>query len=234
MDIQNPWLHLPTSPPFVLEADKNAVLRFNQKARPEHAIRLELLPEPFIGRPSAPIVLLGLNPGFDPEDETHHRDPTFYSLSRKNLAHELEDHPFYLLHPSLRAPGTCWCERRLSGFLARVPPACVANAVLCVEYFPYHWLKFGARLSVPSHQYSFSLVRRALGRQALVIVLRSIRLWEAAIPELARYPHKYVLRSAQNATVSERNCPGGYPGRHRDLGAGSSLMNFGGGLPARS
>ncbi len=59
----NPWLHLPMTAPFVLAEDAPLVERFNLTASPDHRLDLTLLPEPFLGLPSAPVVLLGLNPG---------------------------------------------------------------------------------------------------------------------------------------------------------------------------
>lgn len=62
--MENPWKHLPGQPPYVLPADAPAISSFNQGVSDEHQIRLELLPEPYLGDPDAPIILLSLNPGF--------------------------------------------------------------------------------------------------------------------------------------------------------------------------
>src|SRR5688500_3058766 len=63
----NPWLRLPDSGPYVLADDAEAVGRFNDKPnrKPIHLLRIhDLLPEPFIGSPDAPVVLLSNNPGW--------------------------------------------------------------------------------------------------------------------------------------------------------------------------
>jgi hypothetical protein len=52
-------------PPYVYAMDNLAVDAFNAHARDEHRIHTDVLPEPFLGRKDAPIVLLNLNPGFD-------------------------------------------------------------------------------------------------------------------------------------------------------------------------
>ncbi len=53
-------------------------------------------------------------------------------------------------------------------------------------------------------------MRQALARGAVVVLLRSARLWLTAVPELAGYARLYPLRSTQNSTLSRRNCPEGF------------------------
>ena len=55
-----PLARPPGRPPFVLPQDEEHIQRFNETATPSHRVRLELLPEPFLGNPRAPVVLLGL------------------------------------------------------------------------------------------------------------------------------------------------------------------------------
>ncbi len=87
----------------------------------------------------------------------------------------------------------------------------MAQGVLCVEYFPYHSRRFQhRRVQVPSQKYSFGLVRQALNRGAVIIVLRGQRLWLAAVPELQSYRSLYRTNSVQNPILSPRNCPEGY------------------------
>jgi len=69
----------------------------------------------------------------------------------------------------------------------------------------------GANISIPSQAYSFYLVQQAMKRNALIIQMRSRRVWQNAIPELSDYRHYYVLKNPQNPVVSENNCPDGYP-----------------------
>lgn len=46
----NPWRDLAFESPYALASDRLIVVRFDQKARPDHQIHLDLLPEPFLGR----------------------------------------------------------------------------------------------------------------------------------------------------------------------------------------
>ncbi len=207
----NPWLELPASEPFALADDLRAILAFNKSASPDLYIHLELLPEPFIGNPSAPIVVLALNPGFSPDDPRHHKSAQFIELSRKNLRVEQGLYPFFLLNPTLDAPGRNWWEKKLSRLISAKGRETVAQKVLCVEYFPYHSRRFAhAKLQVPSQAFSMQLIRNAMAREAIIVLLRSEKLWLKAIPELATYRRVYRIKNPQNVVITRNNCPDGY------------------------
>ncbi len=209
--LANPWLELPTSAPYVLPEDATAIEAFNRAADVRHRVDLTLLPEPFLGRPDAPVVLLCLNPGWKPWNAALHETPSFARASRASLEHAESPTPFFLLDPELNLPGGGWWRRKLRWPIEEVGLEVVANRVLCVEYFPYHSQRYGSRVPrVPSQDYGFGLVRDAMEREAAIVVMRSARRWEAAIPELASYGHRYHLRNVQNVCISPNNCPDGY------------------------
>jgi hypothetical protein len=211
--MDNPWSRLPTSRPFVLDEDRDAVARFNVSADERVRIHDELLPEPFLGRPEAPVVLLGLNPGFSEEDLRWHRDASFVGASRRNLVHAHLEYPFYLLDPAHESPGLRWWSRKLAALIVATNRPTVAHAILCVEYFPYHSSRFRHRkLSLSSQRYSFALVEAAIARKALVVLMRGERIWFGAVPALASYERLLRLRNVQNPTVTRNNLPDGYDG----------------------
>jgi hypothetical protein len=53
----NPWQELPHSPPYVLPDDRAPVAAFNLKSTETTKCDLNLFPEPFFGRPDAPVVI---------------------------------------------------------------------------------------------------------------------------------------------------------------------------------
>jgi hypothetical protein len=219
--VNNPWLTLPTNSPFVLKADQQRILGFNSKAKPEHFIHLELLPEPYLGNPSAPIILLNLNPGFSTEDICyHHGNDYFVQTSRADLLHESLEYPFYLLDPKNHAsPGSAWWRQKLKPLLNLYGLKRIANELCVIEFFPYHSQHFGCNSRIPSQLYSFYLVQEAMKRNALIIQMRSRKLWQIALPELANYRHYYELNNPQNTVISENNCPKGYPAILNILGS---------------
>jgi hypothetical protein len=85
----------------------------------------------------------------------------------------------------------------------------VARGVFCVEYFPYHSKTFGAKkLRVASQKYGFALVRRAMRRRAIIVVMRAEKLWRQEISGLCSYKKLYFLNSPRNTTISRNNCRG--------------------------
>ena len=91
--------------------------------------------------------------------------------------------------------------------LAIHPP----SSVLCVEFFGYHSDRFAHRkLRLPSQDYGVHLVRQAMARNAVVVVMRSRRFWFDAVLELESYPRRFSLRNVQSTYVSPRNCPDGF------------------------
>src|ERR1700674_3500503 len=92
----NPWLAVPSEPPYVLPCDSEIVHAYNSKHSDENCrLRLNVLPEPFIGFRTAPVLLLNLNPGFDDLDPDDHTRPEFQALLRNNYEHRFLDFPFY-------------------------------------------------------------------------------------------------------------------------------------------
>ena len=75
---------------------------------------------------------------------------------------------------------------------------------------PYTSRHFGCnKFILASQRYTFYLLEEALKREATIILMRGRNLWEQAVPALQHYPY-FTLNSARNASISERNCPGGY------------------------
>lgn len=60
---KNPWSELPVEAPFVVPCDSDLVKQFQiLPPPPEHELHLDLLPEPYLGRPDTPVLLLNLKP----------------------------------------------------------------------------------------------------------------------------------------------------------------------------
>jgi hypothetical protein len=206
----NPWIELPERPPYILSRDRAAVEPYNRtRATPETRIQDHVLPEPYLGDPSAPVVLLLLNPG------AYDLTPGSLTLSqyhgaRENLAHGKRLWPFLPLDPRNKDRSGWWRDS-LRPLIEDegIPAARLARGLFSIEYFPYVSKRYG-NLRVPSQAYGFALLREALARDALVVVMFGEGRWHDAVPELRTYQPRHRLRSSQNATISERNCPDGY------------------------
>jgi hypothetical protein len=212
--MENPWRSLRMEAPYVYEADKPAVAAFNALASDEYRIQTDVLPEPFLGRNDAPIVLLNLNPGFDEHAYLTYEDRYTRDAWRKNAVHEPLAYPFYFLDPQISQAGggAQWWKKKLKEPIQIAGEYRVASKILCIEYFPYPSRKFKPMRSlVESQQYSFALADQAIDRNAVIVLMRGKRLWEHAVPRLARYPRLFTLNSQQNVAISSKNCAEGFP-----------------------
>jgi hypothetical protein len=205
MSILNPWLALPSRPPYLLPCDSDAICAHNATAPEAYRLQLDLLPEPFFGSIKAPAVLLLLNPGFDDRDSEAHARPGFQSALRNNYTHGSSEFPFYYLDPVLDGPGRKWWERKL-GPVMKIDRKKLAISLLCVQYFPYHSRRFRSSLRLDSQKYGFHLVRSAINRGAVVVIMRAKKLWIKEIPELEGYSLSFTLKNPRNVTISRRNC----------------------------
>ena len=93
----------------------------------------------------------------------------------------------------------------------------MARCILNVVYFPYPSLRYGhQRLNLRSRAqvYNFNLVREAVKRKAVVVLLRSgkenRKAWLSAVPELDGYDKFYFGKNPQQPSVSRCNCPNFY------------------------
>lgn len=212
--MRNPWQDLPESSPYLLQSDRNSVLLHNKRVESDYQIRYEVLPEPYLGRPNAPVMLLGLNPGFKDEDLIFYEQEHVRKLWRKNILHEDMEYPFYLLDPSLdpNLGGTKWWQKKLKELISMAGGKNVANNICCVEFFPYHSLKYkGLKKTVGSQVYGFYLVHQAIQNGTTIIVMRKEKQWLDAVPELSQYKKLYHLNNNQQPYISRNNCPLGFP-----------------------
>jgi len=205
--IENPWRKLPQSKPFVLSDDAEEVKRFNKnpKRKSEHVVRLGLLPEPFVGSNDAPVLLLSNNPGYGKGAKVR-KKAAFRKLMRKNLRHTLTTCPFVYLHPDITKLGLKWWPNKLRHLINECGEAAVARSVLNVTYFPYASERFKhGKLALGSQQYSFQMVREAMERNAVIVLLRKCKWWFEAVDGLEKYAKLYRVKNTQSPTISPNN-----------------------------
>ena len=203
--MRNPWLELPRKPPLVLGEDCPHVEAFNRKAKDDHQLDLELLPEPFKGVRDAPLVLLLLNPGKNDGDRAVHAGP--YS---EHLRANLGDDRAAQRHLGLRPEGleiSDWWSRRLSALRREGHELDeLSRKVLSVEFHGYHsrsWSQLPVTL--PSQHYGFWLVESAIERGATIVTMRGNRLWSVAVPRLHGYEKAFQVKNPRAGTLSPGN-----------------------------
>ena len=205
----NPFTRINKNFPFLIEEKRNKIFEINFKLNYHHWLRLELYPEPYLGNPNAPIVLLNLNPGFSYEDLDWMENFTYRKLNKKNLIHMNKDYPFYLLNPKLSShPGYKWWSKKLKHLINKFGRKKVAQKIFVLEYIPYHSQKYSNKLDkidFISHRYNKILLKNATKRGALIILMRSFKKWENRYPFLKTYTNKCYLKNVQNPTITEGN-----------------------------
>ncbi len=200
----NPWTDLPHTDPFVLPSDRPLIDAFNARADPLHKVQTQAIPEPFFGRFDAPVVLLLLNPGFSSDGLHIPEAPEFLRAMREYLTNGNYDHLH--LQPGASGPGARWWMQRMRALIAATSQAEVAGAVLSLEFFPYHSIKFAhAKVRVPSQKFTFELLEVAMLRNAVIVAARGFRFWVEAVPSLAGYHKVMRPRSSQNMSISHGN-----------------------------
>lgn len=226
--MKNPWVHLPSKPLYVLDCDRKAVETFNEKVRSEDRRLLvdTMMPEPFIGKLNAPVLLLSNNPGAGKGRDLR-ADPKFHERIRANLHQTESKYPFYYLSADLDAsnPNRKWWERRVKWLIdgamkvsrraqvellsepsRRFSRDVVARSILNVVFFPYPSVKFGDDVPrLESQDFGFDLVRDAMRRDAFIVFMRTQRRWLNEIQELRNYKRMCEVDNVQNPTVSPTN-----------------------------
>lgn len=211
MHPENPWGDLPKREPYVLPMDREAVEAYarmsNVSRDPDTlGLRTELLPVPFVGNPSAPVVLLNGNPGFSDRDEADHQDPAFWDAASRNLTHEVAGPAFFPIDPRFEKTAAYrWWTAKLRRLIEDVGFESVANGVFCVETYPYHSRRFAGGTDVPSQAYTRSLLLGLIENRVFVVGMRARSRWETAVPELETYGAVHWLKNPQNPAVSPRN-----------------------------
>ena len=233
----NPWHNLPAKSPFYLPVDKNKLEAFNRKEEHKvgqnHRLNFELIPEAFIGRPDAPLVLLGNISGVSETGDppaAFRLKQSFQDRMRSNLLHTHSGLPFVYFDLNVTPTGEDWWERKLKYVLREIGNADVAKSILAwnllaVEFFPYvSWSSKYAHDSIQllSQDYSFDLVRnavkqeavivlpkgdrRGLGHEAVIVIRHGERRWLKKVPELDGYHRLVRLKEVRKGIISPGNC----------------------------
>ena len=211
---RSPWKALPEEGWFIHPDDETIVRDFNRLRRDDHDhfLHFDIVPEAFIGRPDAPLVLLSNNPGYvGGNNDQERRRADFMIKMRRNLLHESLDCPFVFLDPMLKGSyGQKWWRSKLRDLIEDLGVEVVARSILNVTYFPYASRRFGHwQVEVPTARYNFQLVREAIERKATIVRMRTGRhlwqLWLKSVPELYGYPKLIRVKNPQAATLNRTN-----------------------------
>lgn len=206
----NPWINMDESgPDYYLPSDFEFIQKFNayHQDNAQFQIRLDSIPEPYIGNPhTAKIVLLLLNPGHSDEDILWQRKADFRHSLFNNLRHQANDYPFYLLDPRFReSGGGQWWRKKLSPLLKIYDEKQLSQHILAIQWFPYHSVKYSRKplkSLLTSQQYSHWLTQKLIDQGKEIVVMRSLSMWK----EVVRFrENPIVLKNPRNPVISIAN-----------------------------
>lgn len=208
--MKNPWLNLPKTTPHILNEDFKVFIK--HKVKPSNfGLQLKILPIPFIGNfDKASVVLLCLNPGYHKSwDKKAYEDKYCYKQSIKSLSFSSTT-PFVYLDPKLQyTGGNWWWTRLFNPLIKKYGIERLSNKMMCLQYLAYHSETF-KRLPffLPSQNYTFFLLRKAMNKQKIIVIMRSKKLWLEVVPELKNYPY-IELKNYRMPYLTERNTKNG-------------------------
>lgn len=208
----NPWLQLPLTPPYVLEADSELISKHNATAREEYSYDLSLHPEPFVGSLGAPIYLLALNPGLNDADAYIHRRQDCLNVLRQAAIQSSEiNHLYYLTDDFEGSPGAAWWRQKTKQLIREYGIGKTAELLCCIQYYPYHSRKFSKTAGMSSTtEYTAHIIKTGMKFRKYIIVLRSWRYWVALVPELADYDRLAMIKNPLNPCLTPKNLGGDY------------------------
>ena len=225
--MKNPWLEFVNElneKNLVLKEEQVIIEKFNQKAAEQFKIRLEIMPAPFMGNvQTSPIVLLMLNPGYDKEEELKGYYKEYMPYWKNEIQHiqSIPELPLFCLDEQYITYSNYW-EKKLKPLTSISSREKVAKSISKIQFFPYHSQKFKAISKkilnqegyddyLPSQKYNFHLVKEAMKRDSIIIILRSRKMWFEAIPELKEYKNLHFTKSYLNTILSENNLSVTFP-----------------------
>lgn len=202
----NPWLELQERAPFWLPQDRPHVEAFNENVSEKYRLEGQLLPQPFMGPRTAPLVTLSLNPGLVDEDYELHKS-SYRHLVRASLGDDPKGHRHLGLRPD-SPDERRWWSRRFNEVRREGQHDLdeLSRKVLSVEFHGYHARSWRAiPVTLPSQHFSFGLVEEAIDRGATIVMTRGRSVWGVAVPRLRGYEHLVPLGNPRSAYLSRRN-----------------------------
>jgi len=218
--MNNPWkdLYSQKDDNYILDADRKFIIDYNNKLKNMGNKKYEIvnqLPGPYVGNPcKATVIILSLNPGYNPGDDDLHKRPGFRADHKKNLLHEDMDYPFYYLNDihkidkdGKKGGYGYWCNGFLRDIISKIGDVKLVSQKMClIEWFPYHSAKYDRSCKfnetlkgTESHKYSVHLAKSAMKNEKILIVHRALKPWKEVLgfnkDDIITYKKGYPIRS---------------------------------------
>lgn len=203
--MQNPWTAIVHNSEESSSAKDRWIHRLDRPFIADKTVASDLLPEPFIGNPAAPIYLLALNPGYHTDNDQEHQRPEFRKILLQNLLHDVHDWPFYYLNPQFSSTrrGKWWREKFTNLMDEVDDDQTVSRSFFCMQLFPYHSEDGKPVVPVPSILYTRHLLLQAISTRKTIVFMRSKKLWFWLVPELLSCTETFTITNPRNPVISK-------------------------------
>lgn len=211
---RNPWLGFKYSSEMIHPIDEEAVRYHNKTSKIDYQFLLHLAPEPWIGNLNGNLFVLYSNPGATRENVKKIFQPKHEIVMRKtisNLNQTIIDYPHFHLDPALAGTeGGVWFNQRYKWLINETSRESLARNLVTCELAPYHSLKWKIpKFMPPTQEFTYSIIRKAVERDAVILLARTPKIWLSKIPQLVKYPRVFRPNSI-NASISPNNYPGNF------------------------
>lgn len=213
---ENPWNGLAQKAPFVLRADAYHIDEYNRNRRtkPDHQIRTDIPPRPFVGSPAnLRVVLLNTNPPWNEADvDDYAAYPEYAKEMRQNLTFENAEFPFYVINPAYENTAAYqWWQPRLAELIEACDERtdgcgreCVAQGLCAISFFPYYANEYAGEITeLRCQKFAREMVRQFRDDDIPVVVTAHAAIWVKALPRLK--DRFYTAATRQSGFITRKN-----------------------------
>ena len=195
--------------------DEASAFAFNKtissgKNSEKHKLREDLEPLPYLGNPSAPVLVLLANPGAGGSGEEKNIPFTGKKLElhQRNLMHQqqIDDYILKFNSPDDNFLESPYFKAHTKQLIEATSVKSVATKIFFVNFHGYQsksW--YPIPFTFYTQVYTFELVKKAVFNGALIIMSRNKIGWFTAVPELTRYSNISTFISPRKVHLSEKN-----------------------------
>lgn len=213
MTKNNPWLNITDGKERIATIDIPFFEKWGSAAEyaniingknKETELTFHCLPEPFSGNPDSKVYCLNMNPG--KPDLCFDEEINFIEATKTNL--QLKSQSCFWAEKirnkcGKEHAGVDWLRKRtnkLEDIIGGHPD------LFFIEYFPYHSSKgFDFPKNLPSYEFSNELIKKIIGKDKLIIIMREKKNWLNRVKELASHPNLYILKCCQGGYLTPNN-----------------------------
>ena len=196
---------------YALNQDVEIIHSFNRSLTDKNSelykIHTHIHPSHYTGNIlKAKVILLATNPGYNKKEESSlYKNPVFHKEVFDNLTFQNES----MLSADIeRRNQSSYWHNKLKRLIYETNFDTVSEYVAKIQFFPYHSVKYRSipkkhfiKHELPylnSQLFGFEIIKDAIEKGKLIIVLRSKKEWFSAIKELEQYSKQGMVLEIKN------------------------------------